>query len=123
MSNSSGSQRGGSSRFKAAMDMSGERISGSPQSSSSSDGSSSGDGAAWSSDSDDVELEKSNILMLGPTGGILGQCLKKGIIVCSHSTLLYGAHGQRPLQYIISCPKHPLLDIVKGSVQCWTLQY
>lgn len=73
MSNSSGSQRAASSRFKAAMDMSGERISGSPQSpsGSSSDGSSPGDDAACSSDYDDVELEKSNILMLGPTGGIM----------------------------------------------------
>lgn len=71
MSNSSGSHRVGS-RFKAAMDMSGERISGLPQSpsGSSSDGSSPGD-AAWSSDYDDVELEKSNILMLGPTGGFM----------------------------------------------------
>lgn len=71
MSNSSGSQRVGS-RLKAAMDMSGERISGFPQSpsGSSSNGSSPGD-AAWSSDYDDVELEKSNILMLGPTGGFM----------------------------------------------------
>ena len=55
------------------MDMSGERISGSPQSpsGSSSEGCSLGDEAAWSSDYDDVELEKSNILMLGPTGGII----------------------------------------------------
>lgn len=51
------------------MEMSGERISGSPQTpSSSGDGSSQGSTAAWSNAHDDVELEKSNILMLGPTG-------------------------------------------------------
>ena len=72
------------------MDMSGERISGSPQSSS--DESSPGDGAAWSSDYDDVELEKSNILMLGPTGGIMVS-VQTGIIVCSHSSSFYCAHG------------------------------
>ena len=51
------------------MDMSGERISGSPQTPSSPDeGSIQGSTAAWSNAHDDVELEKSNILMLGPTG-------------------------------------------------------
>lgn len=72
MSNSSSSHRASSS-FKAAMDMSGERISGSSYmpSGPSSDASRPGDDAPWSSDFDDVELEKSNILMLGPTGGML----------------------------------------------------
>lgn len=69
ISPNSASQHAGSSRQKAALDMSGERISGSMQSSS---GSHQGSGptadAAWSNAHDDVELEKSNILMLGPTG-------------------------------------------------------
>lgn len=71
MTNSSSSHRASSS-FKAAMEMSGERISGSSYvpSGPSSDGAHSRDDAPWSSDFDDVELEKSNILMLGPTGGI-----------------------------------------------------
>lgn len=55
------------------MDMSGERISGSSYvpSGPSHDGSRPGEDAPWSSDFDDVELEKSNILMLGPTGRIM----------------------------------------------------
>ena len=65
--NSFVSQQTANTRPKASMDVSGERISGSqhPPSRSSPDYRSD---AAWSSEHDDVELEKSNILMLGPTG-------------------------------------------------------
>lgn len=69
----SSSQQAGGSRHNAALDMSGERISGSshPPTGPSSDRSGHGSDAAWSSAHDDVELEKSNILMLGPTGGLI----------------------------------------------------
>ena len=72
ISNSSGSQHSVASRHKVAMDMSGERISGTSHSpaGSSSAGCHESD-AAWSDAHDDVELEKSNILMLGPTGGMM----------------------------------------------------
>ena len=57
------------SRLKATIEMSGERISG-PQDSaeSSAPESNYGEEAAGQGPFDDVELEKSNILMLGPTG-------------------------------------------------------
>ncbi|KAL0054301.1 hypothetical protein WJX82_006797 [Trebouxia sp. C0006] len=60
----------GGSRLKAAMEMSGERISGPVEAPTSSDDTSSGFAGdeTFGGENDDVELEKSNILMLGPTG-------------------------------------------------------
>lgn len=69
INNSAVNQHVGGSRLKATMEMSGERISGPTDTAdTSNDGSSPAGDAALGDADDDVELEKSNILMLGPTG-------------------------------------------------------
>jgi len=70
--NNANNQHVAGSRLKATMEMSGERISGPAAGpAGSSDASSSGGDAAFADPNDDVELEKSNILMLGPTGNVV----------------------------------------------------
>ncbi len=64
------------SRLKAAMEMSGERISGPVDvPTSSSDASGFAGDETLGGENDDVELEKSNILMLGPTGATCSLCI------------------------------------------------
>lgn len=71
--------------------MSGERISGPAHSpaGSSSDGSSHENDAAWSSAHDDVELEKSNILMLGPTGAMMASNIANNLQSLSRAVHLH----------------------------------
>ena len=71
----------GGSRLKAAMEMSGERISGPVEAPTSSDDTSSGFAGdeTFGGENDDVELEKSNILMLGPTGATCFLCTKMSL--------------------------------------------
>ena len=59
------SQHGGTSGRKAAMEMGVERISGPSDPAATANGN-----AVAACANDDVELEKSNILMLGPTGAV-----------------------------------------------------
>ena len=68
----------GGSRLKAAMEMSGERISGPVEAPTSSDDTSSGFAGdeTFGGENDDAELEKSNILMLGPTGATCSLCIQ-----------------------------------------------
>jgi len=65
------------SRLKAAMEMSGERISG-PVDIPTSPGDASGFAGdeTFGGENDDAELEKSNILMLGPTGATCSLCIQ-----------------------------------------------
>lgn len=77
INNHTPSHHAAGSRLKAAMEMSGERISGPVEvPTSSGDASGLAGDETFGGENDDVELEKSNILMLGPTGATCSVCIQ-----------------------------------------------